>query len=162
MTDRPDPTRIVADVDVLAADLLVGGPARAAIDAVRRHSWLSILASDALIEETVAVITELTDAELATAWRDVFERERVAVSHPADDHPALGSAHTGGAAQVLSADPSLTSASVNLSLKARIDVSIRTPAAFLSVFDPATLYALDHDDPYPGPDRALPWESNGE
>jgi hypothetical protein len=37
MTDA-DPTRVVADADVLAADLLVGGVARDALDHVRAHS----------------------------------------------------------------------------------------------------------------------------
>jgi len=34
-----------------------------------------------------------------------------------------------------------------------MQVSIRTPDAFASLFDAAALYEAAHDDHYPGPDR---------
>ena len=54
-----DPTWVVADADVLAADLLCGeaaeNPARTALDHVRRHSWMSLVASDPLLDDAQAV-----------------------------------------------------------------------------------------------------------
>ncbi|HMB50092.1 MAG TPA: hypothetical protein VKM69_05475, partial [Natronoarchaeum rubrum] len=57
--DAPDPARIVAGADVLAADALVGGPARAALDHVRSHSWIDLVASDHLLDDAEAVIADL-------------------------------------------------------------------------------------------------------
>ena len=73
MSETPDPTRVVADADVLAADLLVGGNARAALDHLRRHSWTTLVASDALLDDTETVVAALATAELATAHRDRLE-----------------------------------------------------------------------------------------
>ena len=41
--DRPNPARVVADADVLAAGLLVGDPSREALDLVRAHSWVELV-----------------------------------------------------------------------------------------------------------------------
>jgi len=146
---EPDPARIVADADVLAADLLVGGPARAALDHARRHDWVDLLASDPLLEEATAVIAALADDALATAWRDRMESERIAVSHPAGDHPALGSAYRGEAAHLLTFDETLSSAATNRALQSHMALSVRPPDAFARLFDPESL----HDDAYRGPDR---------
>ena len=145
-------TRIVADADVLAADLLVGGPARAALDHIRSHSWLDLVASDALLTDATAVISDLADDELASAWRDRIGQERVAVDHPDGDHPALASAYRGEAGHVLTFDDSLASASTNRSLQPHMTVSIRPPDAFARLFDPESLYDSLYDEPYPGPD----------
>ena len=59
------PTRVVADADVLAVDLLCGGPAREALDGVRRHSWMTLVASEQLLNDARAIIAELADPELA-------------------------------------------------------------------------------------------------
>lgn len=150
---EPSPARIVADVDVLAADLLVGGPAREALDHVRGHGWMELVASDALLGETEGLIAALADDDLASAWRERIEAERVAVSHPPEDHPALASAYRGGAAHLLSFDETLTSAATNRSLQPRVTLSVRTPDAFAALFDPESLYESLHEDPYPGPDR---------
>lgn len=147
-----DPTRIVADADVLAADFLVGGPAREALDAVRAHSWLTLVASDSLLDDTQVVITTLTDADLAADWRGCIETEREAVDHPEGDHPGLASAYNGNAAHLLSFDEGLSSAGANLSLQAHARLSIRTPDAFVTVFDAESLYEATHDGAYPGPD----------
>ena len=117
--------RIVADADVLAADLLVGGDARAALDHVRRHDWLTLVASEQL----------LGDAD------------------PAGDHPGLASAYRGEAAHLLTYDDSLRSARTGLSIQPHADLSARPPDAFARLFDPKTLYEATHDDDYPGPDR---------
>jgi len=149
----PDPARVVADADVLVADLLVGGPAREAIDHVRRHSWLDLAASDVLLDDAEAVIATLADAELAADWRDRIEAERVAVDHPPDDHPGLASAYQSEAAHLLSFDETLRSAATGLSLQPYQGLSVRTPDAFATVFDAESLYEATQGGEYPGPDR---------
>lgn len=146
------PARVVADADVLVADLLVGGPAREALDHVRRHSWVELLASDPLLADAETVITDLADADLAADWRERIEQERVVVDHPDDDHPALATAYRGGGAHLLSFDEELTSTGTNLSIQPHASLSIRSPAAFASLFDAAALYESRHDDAYSGPD----------
>lgn len=148
-----DPTRVVADADVLAADLLVGGDARAALDHVRRHSWLTLVASDSLLDDAEAVIADLADAALAADWRDRIEQGREAVDHPDDDHPALASAYRGEAAHLLTFADSLRSAEAGLSLQPRVSVSVRSPDAFATVFDAESLYEVTQNGEYPGPDR---------
>ncbi|OLZ39895.1 hypothetical protein A6E15_02375 [Natrinema saccharevitans] len=153
MPEEPDPARVVADADVLAADLLVGGSAREALDHVRRHSWVELVASDPLLEETERLVTALSDADLAADHRERLEAERVAVDHPEDDHPALASAYRGEAAHLLSDDERLRSAEAGLTLQPRVSVSVRPPDAFTRLFDPESLYAAVEGGEYPGPDR---------
>ncbi|WP_126661984.1 DUF7384 family protein [Haloterrigena salifodinae] len=153
MPDRPNPARVVAAPEVLAADLLVGGDAREALDHVRRHSWVELVASDRLLEETERLVTELADAALAADHRERLEIERVAVDQPADDHPSLASAYRGGAAHLLSYDEGLGSAQAGLSLQPRVSVSVRPPDAFAQLFDPESLYEAVEGGDYPGPDR---------
>lgn len=153
MAEAASPARIVADADVLAADLLVGGPSREVLDHVRRHSWLDLLASDQLLADAEAVVADIADADLAEAWRERIERERVAVTHPDGDHPALASAYRGGGAHLLTLDDDLTSARANRSIQPHAALSIRSPAAFAHLFDAESLYESLHDDDYPGPDR---------
>lgn len=148
-----DPSRIVADADVLAADLLIGGAARDALDQIRQHDWLELVASDPLLADAAAIIESLADSDLASDWERRIRTECTIVSHPAGDHPALASAYQSGAAHVLSLDDGLASANANRALQSHMAVSIRTPDAFTAVFDPARLYESRHDDPYPGPDR---------
>lgn len=152
MTDA-DPTRVVADADVLAADVLVGGAARDALDHVRSHSWVTLVASDRLLDDAEAVVATLADSSLATDWRERIERDRAVVDHPEKDHAGLASAYRGGAAHLLSFDEQLGSAGANLSLQSHMQVSIRTPDAFARLFDAASLYEATHDDDYHGPDR---------
>ncbi|MDS0282420.1 DUF7384 family protein [Haloarcula onubensis] len=147
------PARVVADADVLAADLLVGGAARDALDHVRRHSWVTLVASDALLDDAAAVIADLSDDALAADWRERIERERDPVEHPEGDHPALASAYRGGAAHVLSYDETLRSAKTGLALTEYMDVSVRAPDAFAALFDAQSLYDLVEGGEYPGPDR---------
>ena len=153
MTDAPDPARVVADADVLAADLLVGGVAREAVDVVRRHSWVELVASDPLLDDAAAVVAELADADLAADWRERVEAERVAVEHPDGDHPGLASAYRGGAAHLLTFEEELTSAIAGAAINRRVPLSVRSPAAFVAVFDPAALYPEVEGGEYPGPDR---------
>jgi len=148
-----EPTRIVADADVLAADLLVGGDARAALDHVREHSWLTLVASDPLLDDAEAVIATLADDALAADWRTRIEAEREGVSHPPEDHPGLASAYRGEAAHLLSYDESLRSANAGLSIQPYADLSVRPPDAFARLFDAGSLYEATFDDNYPGPDR---------
>ncbi|WP_254279484.1 DUF7384 family protein [Haloarcula marina] len=148
------PARVVADADVLAADLLCGeGPAREALDHVRRHSWVTLVASDPLLDDAEAVIQRCSTAALAADWRERIEREREAVDHPTGDHPALASAYRGGAAHLLTYDESLRSAETTLSLKPHMQVSVRPPDAFARLFDPESLYEHLEGGAYPGPDR---------
>ena len=152
MGDDPA-TRVVADADVLAADLFVDGPARTALEYVRGHSWLDLVASDQLLDDATGVIADLADDDLAAAWRERITEERVAVDHPDGDHPALASAYRGEAGHLLTFDDGLASAATNRSLQAHMTVSIRPPDAFARLFDPASLYESLHDEVYPGPDR---------
>ncbi|NHX35084.1 MULTISPECIES: DUF7384 family protein [Halolamina] len=147
------PARIVADSDVLAADLLVGGAARECLDHVRRHSWLTLVASDPLLDDAEAVIGRLADPELAADWRERIAERRESVDHPAGDHPALASALHGGAMHVLSFDDRLTGAKGNTMVRDRVETAVRTPDAFAALFDPATLYPEVVGGEYPGPDR---------
>jgi hypothetical protein len=148
-----DPTRVVADADVLATDLLVGGPARDALDHVREHSWMTLLASNRLLADAEAVVADIGGQTLASDWRERVEREREPVDHPDGDHPALASAYRGGAAHLLTYDEGLSSTSANLSLQSHMQLSIRSPDAFAHLFDPEPLYEATHEDAYPGPDR---------
>ncbi|WP_058367721.1 DUF7384 family protein [Haloparvum sedimenti] len=161
---EPSPARVVADADVLAADLLVGGRSRAALEALWRHSWTTLVASDALLDDAEAVVADLaepTDASLAADWRAAVADWREPVSHPRNDHPALGSAYRGGAMHVLSLDDRLTSAGAGAALRDRVPVSVREPRAFAAVFDAERLYPEVRDGDYPGPDRE-PRDGNGE
>ncbi|WP_408957359.1 hypothetical protein [Natrinema sp. 74] len=151
--EEPNPARVVADADVLAADLLVGDDAREALDHVRRHSWVELVASDPLLAQTERVVTELADAELAADHRERLESERVAVDQPEGDHPALASAYQGEAAHLLSYNDRLRSAKAGLTLQPRVSVSIRPPDAFARLFDPESLYEAVKGGAYPGPDR---------
>ncbi|MEF8812697.1 MAG: hypothetical protein V5A55_02635 [Halovenus sp.] len=148
-----DPTRVVADADVLAADLLVGDAARNALDHIRRHSWIDLVASDPLLDDAEAVVVDLADTGLAADWRERADAECVCVEHPVDDHPALASAYRGEAAHLLSFDERLTSAAGNRSVQPHMALSVRQPDAFARLFDPESLYEAQFDGPYPGPDR---------
>ncbi|WP_144906552.1 DUF7384 family protein [Halobellus captivus] len=147
------PTRVVADADVLAADLLVDGDARRALDHLRKHSWTTLLASDALLSDAEAVITELADTHLASAWRERVSAWCESVDHPSGDHPALATAYRGGAMHVLSFDDRLLSARAGAELGSRLSVSAREPRAFAMLFDAESLYREVEAGTYPGPDR---------
>lgn len=148
-----DPTRIVADADVLAADVLRDGPARDALDLVRAHSWLALVASDPLLDDAGAVVERFAGVDFATDWRERVVAECERVDHPPEDHPGLASAYRGDAAHLLAFDEDLASARAGLSIQPHADLSVRPPEAFLAVFDAAALYEGTHDDAYPGPDR---------
>lgn len=147
-----EPTRIVADADVLAADLLVGGPAREALDEVRRHSWLELVVTDPLLDDAEAVIAELADGDLASEWRSRLSESAIVVEQPAGDHPALAAAYRGDAAHVLSADERLQSPKAGANLRGLMNVSVRSPAAFAAVFDPEAVYEHRFEETYSGPD----------
>ena len=149
----PDPASVVADADVLAADLLVGGPARDALDRVRQHDWMTLVATEPLLDDATAVVSELGDDALAADWRRRIEDLATVVDQPPGDHPALAAALHGGAAHLLSFDAALTGAAGNVALSARVRTSVRTPEAFVTVFDAASLYEAVEGGPYPGPDR---------
>ncbi|WP_435176788.1 DUF7384 family protein [Halorussus sp. AFM4] len=160
MPEAPEtnPARIVADADVLVADLLggdadAGNAARAAMDEVRRHSWVELVASDALLDDAEAVIADLADDDLAAAWRERVEDLRVDVDHPEGDHPALASAYRGQAAHLLSYDEGLTGAAAGATFGSRLNVSVKTPDGFAALFDAASLYEAVEGGEYPGPDR---------
>jgi len=158
----PSPARVVADADVLAADLLVGGDARDALDAVRAHSWVVLVASDALLDDAEAVVATLTGGDDATAdattdlavdWRAAIETLREPVAHPPGDHPALASAYRGGAMHVLTFEEGLRSAGAGAAIRGRVETSVKHPRAFATLFDPASLYEAVEGGAYPGPDR---------
>jgi hypothetical protein len=149
----PTPARVVADADVLAADLLVGGDAREALDPVRAHSWVALVASDSLVDDAAAVVATLADADLAADWRREFERLREPVAHPAGDHPALASAYRGGAMHLLTYADELRSAGAGAAIRGHVETSVKHPRAFATLFDAASLYAAVEGGTYPGPDR---------
>lgn len=149
----PDHTRIVIDADVLAADLLVGGASRATMDYLREHSWLTLVATERLLDDAEAVIGELADESLASEWRDRLDEWVCVVEQPEGDHPALAAAYHGGALHVVSLDQRLLSAKAAATLSSRVDVSVRPPDAFERLFDPESIYELVFEEPYPGPDR---------
>ena len=149
---EPSPARVVADADVLAADLLVGGPSREALDHLRAHSWTTLVASPTLLDQAEAVIAGLADPSLARDWRDRVAAWCERVEHPPDDHPALASAYRGGAMHLLTFDDRLTSARAGAALQGRVPVSVREPAAFAGLFDPESLHAEVVGGDYPGPD----------
>ncbi len=151
--DAPDSRRIVADADVLAADLLVGGAAREALDVLRRHAWLELVATEPLLADAEAVVVDLADETLAADWRHRVDEWAVLVEQPAGDHPALAAAYRGDATHIISFDDRLRSARAGANLRGVMDVSVRSPAAFTTVFDPAAVYEVAFEQPYPGPDR---------
>lgn len=151
---NPDPASVVPDADVLAADLFEDGPARAAMDRLFEHDWMTVVSSNPLLADAEAVIAALGDDSLAGDWRKRFESEATIVEHPTEDHPALAAALSGEAAHLLTIDESLTSAETGVALSARVKTSIRHPAAFVQIFDAASLYEAVEDGEYPGPDRA--------
>lgn len=153
MSERPNPARIVADADVLATDLLIGGPAREALDHVRRHSWVDLVASDQLLDECEAIVSSLAEPGLAADHRERLEGDRVRVEHPDGDHPGLASAYRGEAAHLLSDDENLGSAAAGLTLQPHVSLSVRPPDAFATLFDPESLYEVVEGGEYPGPDR---------
>lgn len=151
----PSPARVVADADVLAADLLVGGDARDALDTVRAHSWVALVASDPLLNDAEAVVATLAESDtgLAADWRDRIESLREPVGHPAGDHPALASAYRGGAMHVLTFEEGLRSAGAGAAIRGRVETSVKHPRAFATLFDPESLYEAAESGEYPGPDR---------
>lgn len=150
---EPSPTRIVVDADVLAADCCLDGPARAVLDDLYQQSWITLVASDQLLADAEAVIEAVATQSVASEWREQFSEWCEPVDHPSGDHPALGSAYRGGAMHVLSFDDELTSSAAGATLNNYISISVRQPDAFQLLFDPESLYAAAHDEPYPGPDR---------
>ncbi|MGM0592053.1 MAG: DUF7384 family protein [Halobacteriota archaeon] len=147
------PARIVVDADVLAADLLVGGDARRVVDHVREHSWMTLLASDALVDDAAAIVETLADASLAADWRQQIDTLRRPVDHPPGDHPALAAAFYGGAMHVVTFDERLGSVETGMALRDQFPVSIRHPSAFARLFDAESLYGVVDEGDYPGPDR---------
>lgn len=149
----PDQTRIVVDADVLAADVLVGDAPRVVLDTVRAHSWLDLIATDPLLSDAESVIEECATRRLATEWREAIGPLVTSVEQPAADHPALAAAYRGGAAHLVSLDDRLRSPAAGAELRGAMDVSVRSPAAFVAVFDPAVAYESAFETEYAGPDR---------
>lgn len=150
---EPNVARVVADADVLAADLLVGGPARDALDIVRSHSWVELVATDELLDDCEAVVATLATPRLAANHREKLAAERLRVEQPPDDHSALASAYHGNAAHLLSFDPKLRRAKAGASLRKHLDVSVKHPRGFTTLFDPERLWPEVGEGAYPGPDR---------
>lgn len=144
---------IVADADVLAADLMVGGSAREAMDLVRGHSWMRLVASDPLLDDAEAVIAELSDASLSTDWRTTIDDLVHLVEHPDADHPAIACALHGDARHVLSVDDALQTAEAATGIRARVETSVKSPEQFVRLFDAESIYPEVVGGSYPGPDR---------
>jgi hypothetical protein len=149
----PRLARLVADADVLAADLLVGGPAREALDHWRRHSWVSLVVTDRLLEEAAAVIAGLADRSLAADWRTLVAERATLVEPEASGHPALVAAASGDAAHLHAYDERRRSAAARTAIRPSVEVSVKPPDGFARLFDPASLYEAAVGGAYPGPDR---------
>lgn len=149
----PAPTRVVADADVLAADLFRSGPSRDALDHLRAHSWTTLVASDHLLADAEAVVETLADDAIGGEWRDRIDVWRASVGHPPGDQPALASARAGGAMHVLSLNARLRSPGAGLAVRDRVETSVRHPEAFARLFDPEGLYEHAVGGTYEGPDR---------
>ncbi len=149
----PDLTRVVADADVLIGDLFGDEAAREAMDLIRSHSWLTLVATWELLDDAETIIADLREEDLALGWRANVEELATVVEQSPGDHPAIAAAYHGNAAQILSFDEELQSARVGAKLKPRVETSIRSPEAFLTVFDPERLYPVVCEGAYPGPDR---------
>ena len=147
------PEAVVADVDVLVADLFVDGHSRDALDHVRRHSWVDLVASEPLLATVRAVVTNLGTPELADDWDERARRACHIVDHPAEDTPALASAYRSGAHHLLTFDGALAATETNLGIQPHMDLSIRPPDAFARLFDPAGMYEHLFEKSYSGPDR---------
>lgn len=145
--------RVVADADVLAADLLCGGVAREALDLIRAHEWVILVASDPLLNDAEAVVATLTDGDLAADWREAVNDLAELVSHPAGDHPALACAYRGDARHILAFDEHLRGARTGATIRGRVETSVKHPRAFVRLFDPASMYEVVVGGVYPGPDR---------
>ncbi|MFP4590672.1 MAG: hypothetical protein ACLFMX_02130 [Halobacteriales archaeon] len=152
MPKTPEPTRVVADADVLVADLFVDGEARAAMDVVRSHTWFELYASEELLETASAAVGELSETSLADDWLDRVRAEATLVDHPAGDTPALATAYRANAGHVVTYDARLRSAATGVRMRRAMPLSVRHPRAFVDRVDPAVVYELAMDAPYPGPD----------
>jgi len=153
MTDAdPDPrlARVAVDADVLAADLLVGGPARTAMDLVRAHSWVELVVTDRVLADAEAVVAALAEPGLAADWRAAVEALATVVEAPPGDHPALAAAYRGEAAHVLTFDDRLAGADAAAAL-GRWNLSVKRPDGFARLFDPETVYPAAVGGEYPGP-----------
>lgn len=150
---EPDPTRVVADADVLAADLLVGGSPRDALDILRSHDWMVLVGTETLLDDAQAIIADLADASLAADWRERVEADMDVVDPSARGNPAFVAAHESSAATILSMDETLQSAGVGATIRPRLATSIKSPAAFARMVDPPSLYEAVFEEDYPGADR---------
>ncbi|MFB6138320.1 MAG: hypothetical protein ABEJ42_08310 [Halobacteriaceae archaeon] len=138
--DRPDPGRVVADADVLAADLLVGGDSRVAMDLVRDHDALTLVAAGPLLDDAAAVVAStMGDEGLARDWRAAVAALATVVAVPAGNHPAFAAARATGAGHVLTLDESLTGVAAGLAVKRHVETSVKTPGAFAATVDPTKL-----------------------
>lgn len=152
MAKTPDPTRVVADADVLTADVFVDGTARIAMERIRRHSWLELIASEVLLDDAKTIISHLGDHALAEDWYALIEPECHIVEHPPRDNPALGSAYAGSAGHLLTYDEALASAKTGVQMRRAMPISVRTPDAFVQTVAIDVLYEATVGDTYPGPD----------
>lgn len=139
MSDYPDPTRVVADTDVLAADLLVGGSAREAIDMIRTHDFLSLITTDTILLETHRIIETLTEKGLADDWLSRARRDFPVVEPDGSGQPAIEAAAASNAATVLSLEERLLSTQAGLTIRDHVATSVRSPRAFVAMVDPAAL-----------------------
>ncbi|MFC7073903.1 hypothetical protein ACFQJ7_02900 [Halovenus rubra] len=133
--------------------MLLGNASRAVLDEVRGHHWVVLVASDELLAVTREIIAALTTTTLADDWHEQIRRERVSVSHPPGDHPALASAYRGNARHLVTTNEELTATGMNLSVQSHMELSIRPPDAFQTLFEPESLYEGLFEEAYPGPDR---------
>lgn len=149
-TEEPDPARVVVDADVLVADVFVDGSAREALDLLRDHSWLTLVLTEQLIADAVSVIASLADSALAETWEAVIRSEAEIVQPRLSGHPALTAAAGGNAASVLSLDERLLTPTAGAAIRPRLPTSVKSPDAFVTTVDPASLYEALEGGEYTG------------
>lgn len=135
MTDSPDPTRVVADADVLAADLLVDGDARVALNRIRDSETLTLVVTEGLLSDARGIVADLGDPSLATDWERRARADFSLVEPTLSGHPALVAAEAGNAATLLSHDERLQGAAAGVAIRQHVDTSVKSPGAFVSLLE---------------------------
>lgn len=135
MTDRPDPMRVVADVDVLAADVFLDGSARAAVSLIRESPDLTLVVTDDLLTEARDLIADFTDDSVAAAWERCARTDFHVVDPSSSGHPALVAAEAGDAATVLTHDEQFQTASAGVAIRTYVETSVKSPEAFVALVE---------------------------
>ena len=126
--------RVVIDSGVLVEDAKGKESSREVMDIVRGNAWIIFIASLPLLDVAQKNIEINLGEIMAQKWREDIERICEIVDHAEGDHPALASAYVGNAQHIISLDERLTSAKGGVSIRARVETSVKKPEAFVKLF----------------------------